>query len=220
MLAASSTFGHRSDITNTSVERPISFQLTKPRWLPALAVLSPAIAIALFLVMPRTRSATADFLTSNWGSIASVWGLSVSIFVLFFAKAAKRAAEEAREEGRRRSLAEELQGAQAKAKEVGQFIRDGQWHAVFLRSQEITSVCSLVLNRWSTQLTQESKSNITRARSQADSIASVGMSAGRTKPTEREILRVSASQRRLHELLSGELGESLRVIERSSDANV
>jgi hypothetical protein len=161
-----------------------------------------------------------NFFLANWGSVASVVGLIVTGITLWVARKAKEAAEAANQESRRRNLAEDLQSAHAKAQEVGQFIRDGQWHAVFLRSQEITGVCSLVLNRWSAELTKESRENITRARTQADSISAVAMKADRVKPTEREILTASASQRRLHGLLSGELGESLRVIERSPEPNV
>ena len=208
------------DITNTSVERPIIPLFTKPGWFPIAVALSPAVVLTLLLIVPTSRATTVQVVGQHWGNIASVWGLGVSIYVLFFAKGAKRAAEEARQEGRRRNLAEDLQGAQTKAQEVGQFIRDEEWHAVFLRCQEIASVFSLVLNRWSAELTKDSKTSITRARSQADSIASVAMSADRVKLTERQIVTASASQRRLHELLSEELGESLRVIERSPDPNV
>jgi len=159
--------------------------------------------------------AAGRFLAANWGNVASILGLIVSLATLLVARKAKESADAAKAEARRRSRAEDFQEAHTRSEQLGLFIRDAKWDIVFLRSQEIVSACSLVLRRWSDELTEASKTQIVLAREQAGSIARVAMRAHRIPPTEHQVLNVSAAQRRLNELLSAELGESLRVVERS-----
>jgi hypothetical protein len=158
-------------------------------------------------------SAVRDFLFANWGNVASVLGLVVSFITLLVARKARDAANAAKREARRRNLSEDLQDAHAKSQQVGLFIRDAKWDTVFLRAQEISSACSLVLTRWHDELTGNSRDQITRARDQAGSIARVAMAAN--PPSPQQVLNISAAQRRMNESLSSELGESLRVIEGS-----
>lgn len=167
-------------------------------------------------------SAVWDFLVANWGNVAnaaSILGLVVSLITLFVAQKAREAANAAKKEARRRNLSEDLQDAHVKSQQVGMFIRDAKWDTVFLRAQEISSACSLVLKRWHDELTANSRSQITIARDQAGSIARVAMTASRVPPSAQQLLNVSAAQRRMNELLSSELGESLRVIEGSQQAH-
>jgi hypothetical protein len=161
-----------------------------------------------------------DFLVANWGSIASVVGLAVSCVTLWVARKARESADAAKEEARRRNLSEDLQDAHVKSEQVGLFIRDGNWDRVFLRSQEISSLCSIVLKRWNKELNGNSKTQINLARDHAGSIAKVAVRAHRVQPSEKEIVNVSAAQRRLNELLSSELGEALRVIEGKEHSDV
>jgi hypothetical protein len=142
-----------------------------------------------------------------------VIGLVVSCLTLWVAKKARESADAARDEARRRNLSEDLQEAHVKSEQVGLFIRDGKWDRVFLRSQEISSLCSIVLKRWNKELSDNSKTQISLSRDHAGSIAAVAMRANRVTPSEKVIASISAAQCRLNELLSSELGESLRVIE-------
>jgi len=213
-----STFGLSFDIT-TIAERTIRFQFTKSDWFPIAAALSPVPVFALLFALSVTRAATTEFMKENWGSSAGVWGLGVTFITLLVAQRAREAANAAKREARRRNLAEDLQDAHTKSQQVGLFIRDAKWDTVFLRAQEISSACSLVLKRWQDELTGNSRSQITLARDQAGSIARVAMAANRLPPSAQQILNISAAQRRMNELLSSELGESLRVIEGSQQAN-
>ena len=156
-----------------------------------------------------------QFFLSNWGNLASVVGLLVSIATLVVATKARKAALAARAEARRRSLAEELQDAAGRAEQVGQYILSNKWDIVWLRSQEIASACSLVLTRWDTDLSEKSKDNILRAQRLSGSLAEVATEASRTAVSKQEILRMSATQGRISQLLNAGLGESLRSVERS-----
>lgn len=143
-----STFARPSGITATSAERPIPREFNKSDWYPIGAVLSPLLPLALLIGIPYTRQATIDFATANWGSIASVWGLGVSIYVLFVAKGARRAAEDARSAERLRTVLEELEDAAKKCTELGQFARAQKWDLVHLRAQEVMASCRVTVARW------------------------------------------------------------------------
>ncbi len=143
-----STFTRPSGITATSAERPIPPKFTKSEWFPIVAVLSPLVVFALLLAFSSTRQATTDFATENWGSIASVWGLAVSIYVLFVAKGARKAAEDARSAERVRTALEELEDSADKCTELGQFARDKKWDLVHLRAHEVMESCRITVARW------------------------------------------------------------------------
>lgn len=155
-----------------------------------------------------------DFTKSNWGSLASVAGLAVSIATLIVAQKAKQAADAAKKEALRRNLAEELQDAVRKAEQVGLFLAQRKWDVVFLRAQEVTSVCSLVLRRWEAELPEQSKDNILKAQVQSGRIADVAMRGAVAAPSEEEFRIIATAQQRTYRLLSGELGASLATVER------
>lgn len=143
-----STFARPSGITATSAERPIPLEFTKSDWFPIAAVLSPLGALALLVGIPSTRQPAICFATDNWGNLASVWGLGVSIYVLFVAKGARKAAEEARSAERLRTVLEELEDAAKKCTELGQFARAQKWDLVHLRAQEVMASCRVTVARW------------------------------------------------------------------------
>lgn len=111
-------------------------------------MLSPVAVFALLFGFSVTRSATTEFVANNWGSIASVWGLGVSIYVLFVAKGARKAAEDARSAERLRTVLEELEDAAKKCTELGQFARAQKWDLVHLRAQEVMASCRVTVARW------------------------------------------------------------------------
>lgn len=154
----------------------------------------------------------------NWGSIVSVAGLVISVLTLRAATKAKAAANAAKTEARRRNLSEDLHDAQTKSEQIGIFIRERRWDLVFLRSQEVTSACSLVLSRWTDELNAASRDQIRLARNEVSSICKVATRAKKADPSEQHMRAIEAAQRRLNEILSTELGAALRVIERSDQS--
>ena len=147
-LKLMSTFVRPFGITATSAEPPIPREFTKSDWLPILALLSPGLALAVLLGIPATRQSTTQFTTGNWGNIASVWGLVVSLYLLFVATGARRAAQEARSAERLRTALAGLKDAAAKCTEVGQFADVDEWAVVSLRAQEVMACCRTTLAAW------------------------------------------------------------------------
>ena len=155
----------------------------------------------------------SGFLGLNWGNVASVLGLAVSLVTLVVASKAREAAEAARAIARRQSLTEVLQDAVRKNEQVGLFLSQRKWDIVWLRAQETANAASLGLARWPQELSTGSKDNLLRGQQLANSIAGVALSAASELPTPREIARISQAQGRVGQLLTSELGESLRKAE-------
>jgi hypothetical protein len=152
----------------------------------------------------------SGFLFRNWGNLASVLGLAVSVATLVVASKAREAAEAAKAVARRQSLTEVLQDAIRKNEQVGLFVSQRKWDIVWLRAQETSSAMSLTLTRWPIELGAGSKDNLLRGQQLSSSIASVALRVTGEMPTLREIARISQAQGRIAQLLNAELGESLR----------
>jgi len=129
--------------------KAITSRTTRSDWVSIAAILSPiAIFLALIAVPRLPGDATIEFVKANWGSIASVWGLGVSIYVLFVAKGARKAAEDARAAERLRTALEEMEDAEEKCNQVGLFARVPKWELVQLRAEEVMSICRATNARW------------------------------------------------------------------------
>jgi hypothetical protein len=133
--------------------------------------LCPVLVFGLLAVASQTRNFANQLIRQNWGDIASVWGLGVSIYVLYIAKRAREAAEEVRSTERIRTVLEELQEAAQKCTQVGQFARDEKWDLVHLRAQEVMTSCRLVIARWGTDdVLKDSRNSLLQVATQMRSI--------------------------------------------------
>jgi hypothetical protein len=155
----------------------------------------------------------SEFLVVNWGNLASVVGVIVSVGTLAVASKARQAAEAAKAAARRQSLTEVLQDSVRKNEQVGLFLSQRRWDIVWLRAQEIAGVTSTVLTRWPHELSAGSKDNLLRSQRLSNSIAGVSLIASGEEPTPQAIARMSQAQGRVALLLNTELGESLRDTE-------
>ncbi len=157
----------------------------------------------------------SDFLLENWGNLASVLGVMVSVATLAVATKARQAAEAAKAVARRQSLTEVLQDTIRKNEQVGLFLSQRRWDIVWLRAQEIAGATSIVLTRWPQELNATSKDNLLRTQRLSNSIAGVALSASGGAPAPPVVARMSQTQGRVAQLLNTELGESLRSSEGS-----
>ena len=155
----------------------------------------------------------SDFLLQNWGNLASVLGVMVSVATLAVATKARQAAEAAKAVARRQSLTEVLQDAVRKNEQVGLFLPQRRWDIVWLRAQEITAATSVVLTRWPQELSIGSKDNFLTIQYLSNSIAGVALVGHGEALSPQTITRMSQAQGRVAQLLNTELGESLRSSE-------
>lgn len=163
-----------------------------------------------------TSDSLWDYFTNNWGSLASVIGLGVSVATLVVAKKAKAAADAAKIEARRQNLVDEIQDAQKRVEQLGAYLSQQKWEIVHLKSQEVISSCSQILRRWGKDsLSERSRNNLLVAQQQAGSIAEVVVRALRNAPSDREFKMLSVAQHKALELLSVEAAEFAGIIEKT-----
>lgn len=155
-----------------------------------------------------------SFVAQNWGNVASVAGLIVSVWVLFVAKNAKKAAEEARSAARLKSLVEVLEDASDKHRQVGLYLRARDWNALHLLAQEVSDRCWQVSARWGDHLAPARKSNLMEAARIAGSLASFAATASMRQLDEEQLRRASDSYQDASKLISIVLGEAQKVEER------
>lgn len=155
----------------------------------------------------------SEFFGQNWGNLASVLGVIVSVATLVVATKARQAAEAAKAVARRQSLTEVLQDTVRKNEQVGLFLSQRRWDIVWLRAQEIAGATSIVLTRWPQELNASSKDNLLRSQRLSNSIAGVALIASGEAPTPQALARMSQAQGRVAQLLNTELGGSLRSSE-------
>src|SRR5438105_3270888 len=136
----------------------------------------------------------SDLLKQNWGNLASVLGLGVSVWVLLVAQKARQAAEIASAVARLKSLVEELGQASVKVQQVGLFLRDRKWDIVQLRAEEILGSCELVLTRWGDHLDESFRNNLRSASTLARSIAGTAAESSMRELSQAERRQVLDAQ--------------------------
>ena len=101
-----------------------------------------------------------DFIKQNWGNLASVAGLIISVFTLLFAKRASQAAKEAKAAVLRRNVADDLEDAERMAQEIITFLRGKDWRISWYIAGELRKQAIRTHERWASLLEEESKNKI------------------------------------------------------------
>jgi hypothetical protein len=157
----------------------------------------------------------SDLLKQNWGNLASVLGLGVSVWVLVVAQKAREAAEEARGAARLKSLLEELELANNKSQLLGVFLIQRKWEIVQLLVDEALGACQSALARWGDHLTH-SKNSLLDVCTVFRSISEACLSSTTRPVSEEEWQQTMRAQREARELISVVLGQVRKAEERSS----
>jgi hypothetical protein len=156
------------------------------------------------------------FVWTAVGTVASVIGVLLSMYVIRVTKGAREAARAAQRSvqasARKRGLVEELENVHHKADQLGALLQHSQWFAVQMRIQEISAICSQILSRWPDGLSEEKRGHLTMAASLARSIGT-RVSADEFDGLERG--KLVTVQLRLSDHISGALGEARKTEERT-----
>jgi len=186
---------------------------------PIAVILAPPLIIIALLIFEIISWLNLKlFLRNNWGNVGSAWGLLIATYVLFVAKGAKRAAEDARARQRERTVVEELEEARSKIQQVGLFARNEKWDVVQLRAEEVLGSCRAAIARWGGDpITEEAKNRLISATTIVRSIAELAASSSVRDLNERQRRDIIRAQLEVTELLSTVLGQSRRVQERGRE---
>ena len=152
------------------------------------------------------------------GTLASVIGLGIGAYVIVVARGAREAAQAANALGRKRNLAEELESASQKIQQVGNFIQQGQWVPVRMRTEEILASCKVALSRWPDHLSESRKNEILSAASLMQSITLAVGSCTESEMTGPQKKKIRDAHIRASGHISSALGEARREEERDSEA--
>jgi hypothetical protein len=115
-----------------------------------------------------------DWFKPNWGNLASVLGLIISLITLWFAKRASQAANEAKAAVLQRNAADDLSEAARQAQDLLVFLRRGEWQLLRLKADELHTMASWVISRWGDKLDVESINRLTLARGQVRLVVEIG----------------------------------------------
>jgi hypothetical protein len=149
------------------------------------------------------------------GTIASVLGLGVSLYVLGVAKDVRDAVAAAQVVARRRNLAEELDQVSSKLQQLGNFLQQEEWVAVQIRIDEILAICKMAATRWSDHLSMEHLNGVLTAVTLIQSIAtrSAEVSGREVSPAEKKRLT------RTHLTASGLINSARGEVRREEERN-
>lgn len=148
------------------------------------------------------------------GGAASVIGLAFTVRVLFVARGARKAAEEARTLARRRNLVEELDDASHKLQQIGIFLHQQEWFGIQLRIDEVAAVCRSAMTRWPDHLPEERRNDVLTAVQLLRSVATVASAVVGREPTQAENKKLTTTHSRASELINDALGEAYKGEER------
>jgi hypothetical protein len=148
-----------------------------------------------------------------------VLGLIITVRVLFVARGARKAAEDARSLARKRNLVEELDDASHKLQQVGIFLHQQQWFGIQLRIDEVAAICRSALTRWPDHLTEARKNDVLTAVQLTRSISALSAELSEREPSSAETKKLKTTHSRASELINDALGEARRGEERNGGNN-
>jgi hypothetical protein len=154
-----------------------------------------------------------DFLTRNWGNLASIAGLFFSILAFIFSKRASKAARQARDAVLRRSLSEEMNGANRTAGEIVTYVGLERGDMALIRAGELMTQTSYLVARWDNKLTEGSKNNLLSMREQLRSIHEVLTKGPMSALTPKAKMQLAQTCQRVNATYSEEYGRAVRASE-------
>src|SRR5438046_751398 len=99
----------------------------------------------------------SSWFTANWGNVASVIGMFVSIGTLVVARSARRAAREARNAIESRTLTQELRSCGDDVTRLTLFSHGRQWDLAMHTCSSAINRATFIGSRWSQILDRESR---------------------------------------------------------------
>jgi hypothetical protein len=161
-----------------------------------------------------------DFLAQNWGNLASVAGLLVAGLSAVFAKRASVAAREAKAAVLTRTMAEDVNNAHKLAAEVANLVELQKYERALIRCNDLIDSVTLIVRRWESVFSLDSKNNYLEVKSLIDSVHKVlsRSSAETSAIAPRAFLRLNETCRTIRTILVEEHAAALLRISGDKDA--
>jgi hypothetical protein len=150
------------------------------------------------------------------GTLASVAGVLMGIYVIHVTRDAREAAQAARTLAQKRGLIEELEDALQRIQQVGNLLHQEEWVAVRMRTEEVLGACKTTLTRWPEHLSEERKNEVLKASALLRSII-VTTAGVDGQVTQQQKEKLADAHIRASGHISSALGEARREEERNSE---
>lgn len=149
-----------------------------------------------------------SWLANNWGNVASVLGLGLSICVLIVATKAKAAAEGAKRALELRTLAAALRSCSDEIASLEQQIDNAGWrHGDTVAGRALREL-SYVTSRWKDHLDEKSSEGLALASSHLEKVRGQLRKCRSRDPKGSEVRALRESVERIEVLLAAEIGKS------------
>jgi hypothetical protein len=155
-----------------------------------------------------------EHLSRNWGNWASVVGLMFSFLAFVFSRRASKAAQEARDSVYRRSLGEDMNGANRTAADIVRFVNIDRGEMAFLRTGDLLNEIGYLVARWNARLSATSQDNLRRSKQQLRSIHSLLAKGSVHDLPPHERVWLAQSCQNLNTIFSEEYGHAMKASER------
>lgn len=160
----------------------------------------------------RTLTAIANFFVENWGSLASLAGILVTLFFSYGAKKAARAAEQAAKDARSRLINldyfSELQRLISLSDELYNFLEQNEWRLVSDRASALRNSAAVISSADGIYFSEETRERLRVAAVQFKNIAAGADRAAdpnQATPDHLRYRRIVADQKESFSLAAEEL---------------
>jgi hypothetical protein len=148
------------------------------------------------------------WLASNWGNLASVLGLGLSVWVLVVSTQAKAAAEGAKRALELRTLAMALRSCGDEMASLAQHVESQAWQYGDTVAGHLLRELSYITTRWVEHLDAKSAEGLALASSHVEKVRGQLRKARARALREPELLALHRSVERIEMLLAAEIGKS------------
>jgi len=150
-----------------------------------------------------------DFVKSDWGNLASVGGLILTCFALWFARSARTAARDARAEVRLRNLTDEVRNIDGNVQRLREHAQQQQWPTVQLLAEDCYVGCARLIDRLDGRLKEGGMNRLLNTRTALRSIARLARSGA----PDDSLGQILSAQLKVREHLQCLIGECERLEE-------
>ena len=152
-------------------------------------------------------SGDTSWLLANWGNLASVLGLLISVWVLIVSRRAQKAVDDLKDAFGRRSLAQELRDCGDDVNLVNVLGDSGKWDLASTTCYRLMQDVTFLQTRWAVHIDEDSKKNFSLIAAQLETVISQYRKFKTTDPLPEEVQAVDHAILRVNTLLSSEIGK-------------
>jgi hypothetical protein len=147
-----------------------------------------------------------DWLIRNWGNLASLVGLALTVFVLFVSKRAEQAAKDAKKAIERKSVAEDLRSCIDDVNLINLFCDSGKWDVSSFIGNRLTQKLTFISNRWASHFADETQEALNLLLTQLDTLNAQLRKFMTRPPKTTELESLVSAILRINKLLAAQVG--------------